>query len=149
VTSRLKTAYRALRRALPPEAADRLQRVVRRVTAWLAKRRPLRPLGLGGTGPVTLVDVRGVSVERLDEIAEEVASGPSPVHKVLLLDRPDFLGLRSRGLTFEYIPPRDSSERWFPSDADYEAFAQQRIDTIRASLGVRGPIDGSFITQPG
>ena len=141
----LESLYRGLRRVLPPVAVHALQGTVGRIKAWRARHRPPTPLGLGGTGPVTLVDLRGVSSERLDEVARLVAAGPSPVHRVLLLDRPDFLGLRSLGLTFEYIPPRDASDRWFPTDAAYEAFTRRRLDTIRATLGVTGPIDRSFV----
>jgi hypothetical protein len=145
----LESIYRTLQRVLPAGVGRLLQRGVHAVKAQWARRLPPPSLGLGGTGPVTLVDLRGVSAERLDEIAEQIAAGPSPVHKVLLLDRPDFLGLRSRGLTFEYVPPRDASARWFPTDAAYEAFIGQRIEAIRVSLNVTGPIDGSFVSQPG
>lgn len=146
---RLKQAYRALRRALPPVLSRNLQRTVVEVKTRRAQHRPVRPLGLEGRGPVTLVDARGVTDERLEEIADEIAASPQPVRRVLLLDRPDFLGLRSRGLTFEYIPPRNSSTRWFPDDAAYDDFAQRRIADIRVTLGVTGPLDRSFVAQSG
>ncbi|MEZ5246406.1 MAG: hypothetical protein R2707_14995 [Acidimicrobiales bacterium] len=145
----LESIYRTLQRVLPAGMGRLLQRGVHQVKAQRARRLPPPSLGLGGDGPVTLVDLRGISAERLDEIAERIAAGPSPVHKVLLLDRPDFLGLRSRGLTFEYIPPRDASARWFPTDADYEAYTRQRIEAIRVSLRVTGPIDRSLVAQSG
>ena len=146
---RLKQGYRALRRALPPALSRNLQRAVVEVKKRRARRRPIRPLGLEGHGPITLVDVRGVTDERLEEIADEIAASPQPVRRVLLLDRPDFLGLRSRGLTFEYLPPRDSSTRWFPDDDAYDEFVERRIADIRVTLGVTGPLDRSFVAQSG
>lgn len=143
-----RAGYRRLLAVLPAEAASRLQtRVARTRLDQHIRRRP-RPLHLEGTGPVTLVDCRGLDEDRLAAAAAEIAAGPDPIRRVLLVDRPDFLGLRALGLSFEYVPPADSSSRWFVDQAAHAAFTEQRLREIRTSLGVTGGIDSSFVAKP-
>lgn len=139
--------YRRGLKLLPKRASTAIATVVSRVRLKQDLRRPPDPLILPGTGPVTLVDARGVDLDALDRMAERIAAGPDPARRILLIDRPDFLGLRSLGISFEYVPPPTASTPWFAGDERYEAFIDRRLEEIRAAYGVEGPLDRSLRDQ--
>lgn len=149
ITVVLRAVYHVVLSILPARWALPLQSRVGAARLGRDLRRPPRPLHLEGSGPVILVDCRGLDDDQLAAAAEAIATGPNPIRHVLVVDRPDFLGLRARGLSFEYIPPAGSAPRWFADEAAHAAFTERRLEEIRTSLGVVEAMDASFVSKSG
>jgi hypothetical protein len=102
-----RRAERRLRRRLWRVVYRRLQRSARRrtglaVVQWIARRYP--PVRLPGTGPVWLVDARGVPAAQVANVVVAHRQRPDAPRLVALVDDPRVDALRSAGIVYEYVP---------------------------------------------
>lgn len=81
-----------------------------RVVQWVARRFP--PVRLAGSGPVWLVDARGVPAVEVAQVVARWRQRPDPPRLVPVVDDPRVDALRSAGIVYEYVPALCDDAAW-------------------------------------
>ena len=127
-------AYRLAQRRLPGRVVDPLQQAATRGQVTTARRHEV--LDLPGDRPVSFVDCRGLDAAARAATWARLAASAQPARTVVLVDSPDFTGLRDLGLSFEYLPPYRADLPWWGGKTDHDRWVAERMAAMRLGYGV-------------
>ena len=127
-------AYRLAQRRLPGRVVDPLQQAATRGQVATARRHEV--LDLPGDRPVSFVDCRGLDDAAREATWARIAASDQPDRTVVLVDSPDFTGLRDLGLSFEYLPPYRADLPWWGGKSDHDRWVAERMAAMRLGYGV-------------
>jgi len=130
----LISGYRLGQRHLPRRLVEPVQQVATRGQAATARRH--ETLDLPGDRPVSFLDCRGLDDSTRDATWARIAKSDQPDRTVVLVDSPDFTGLRAYGLSFEYLPPYSPDQPWWSNQEDHTRWVSDRMLAVRRSYGV-------------
>jgi hypothetical protein len=83
--------------------------------------------------PIVLVTAFGIGVSALDGALDRALAGtPAQRRVVCLTDQPDFLPLRRRGISFEYLPPQSARAAAFGDPRIWQAYLTERYEILLA-----------------
>jgi hypothetical protein len=125
----VRRARRATRRQLQRRDMRQLRARVARVTRIQAFN--FATVRLPGTGPVELIDTRGMSSGDLAATAARLAAVRER-RAVLLVDTTDLALVRAAGIPYEYVPARPP---FLAGRVSREAFSRRHVDEIRRAYG--------------
>ncbi len=126
--------YRIGQRRLPGRVVEPVQQAATRGQMATARRHEV--LDLPGDRPVSFVDCRGLDDGARDATWARIAASDQPDRTVVLVDSPDFTGLRALGLSFEYLPPYRPDQPWWTDEADHARWVDERMAAMRLGYGV-------------
>ena len=127
-------AYRLAQRRLPAPVVESVQQVATRGQVATARRHEV--LDLPGDRPVSFVDCRGLDDVARDATWARIAASDQPDRTVVLVDSPDFTGLRALGLSFEYLPPYQSDLPWWDDEDHHDRWVAERMAAMHLGYGV-------------
>jgi len=130
--------YRLAQRRLPAPVVEPVQQVATRGQLVTARRHEV--LDLPGDRPVSFVDCRGLDEAARDAAWARIAASDQPDRTVVLVDSPNFTGLRALGLSFEYLPPYRPDQPWWADESDHARWVDDRMAAMRLGYGVEDDV---------
>ena len=83
--------------------------------------------------PIVLVTAFGIAASALDGALDRALAGiPAQRRVVCVTDQPDFLPLRRRGVSFEYLPPPSARKSAFADARIWQAYLTERYEILLA-----------------
>ena len=83
--------------------------------------------------PIVLVTAFGIAAPALDGALDRALAGiPAQRRVVCVTDQPDFLPLRRRGVSFEYLPPPSARKSAFADARIWQAYLTERYEILLA-----------------